>query len=105
MEQLRHPNIIRLYEVVETLAKVHLIMEYAAGGELFTKLSNEGRMTEPEAKFIFAQIISAVEHMVMYKIVCFVIYDIGILVSRLGREIIVIHGLFFFLNLHFYFIS
>lgn len=71
-------------------------MEYAAGGELFTKLSNEGRMTEPEAKFIFAQIISAVEHMVMYKIVCFVIYDIGILLSRLGQEIIVIHGLFVF---------
>ena len=42
-------------------------MEYAAGGELFTKLSNEGRMTEPEAKFIFAQIVSAVEHMVKYN--------------------------------------
>ncbi|XP_029640918.2 serine/threonine-protein kinase NIM1-like isoform X2 [Octopus sinensis] len=69
MEHLRHPNIIRLYEVVETLAKVHLIMEYAPGGELFTKLSNEGRLTEPEAKFIFAQILSAVEHMHSHYII------------------------------------
>ena len=64
MERLHHPNIIRLYEVIETLAKLHIIMEYATGGELFTKISNEGRLTEKEARPLFAQIIAAVEHMV-----------------------------------------
>ncbi|KAI8774057.1 serine/threonine-protein kinase NIM1 [Biomphalaria glabrata] len=63
MERLHHPNIIRLYEVVETLAKLHIIMEYAGGGELFTKISNEGRLPEADAKSIFAQLVSAVEHM------------------------------------------
>ncbi|XP_064625191.1 serine/threonine-protein kinase NIM1-like [Lineus longissimus] len=63
MERLRHPNIIRLYEVVETLAKLHIVMEYASGGELFTKISNEGKMSEKDAKPIFAQVVAALEHM------------------------------------------
>ncbi|XP_025111057.1 serine/threonine-protein kinase NIM1-like isoform X2 [Pomacea canaliculata] len=63
MERLHHPNIIRLYEVVETLAKLHIIMEYAGGGELFTKISNEGKLQESEAKSVFAQVVAAVDHM------------------------------------------
>ncbi|GFN96706.1 serine/threonine-protein kinase nim1 [Plakobranchus ocellatus] len=62
MERLHHPNVIRLYEVVETLAKLHIIMEYAGGGELFTKISNEGRLPEDEAKCLFAQLVAAVDH-------------------------------------------
>lgn len=66
MERLHHPNIIRLYEVVETLAKLHIIMEFAGGGELFAKVSNEGKLPESEARTVFAQIVSAVSHMVSF---------------------------------------
>ncbi|XP_033738884.1 serine/threonine-protein kinase NIM1-like [Pecten maximus] len=69
MEKLHHPNIIRLYEVLETLAKLHIVMEYAGGGELFTKISNEGKMPEQEAKHIFAQVIAGVEHMHKHNII------------------------------------
>ncbi len=31
----RHPNIIHLYEVIETPNEIIMIMEYAQGGELF----------------------------------------------------------------------
>lgn len=63
MEKLHHPNIIRLYEVVETLAKLHIVMEYAGGGELFTRISNEGKLPEPEARHVFSQVVAAIEHM------------------------------------------
>ncbi len=66
MERLHHPNIIRLYEVVETLAKLHMVMEYAGGGELFTKISNEGKLPEAEAKPLYAQVTAALQHMVRF---------------------------------------
>uniref|UniRef100_A0AC35GJ63 Protein kinase domain-containing protein n=1 Tax=Panagrolaimus sp. PS1159 TaxID=55785 RepID=A0AC35GJ63_9BILA len=63
MELLHHPNVIRLFEVIETLSKVYLMMEYAAGGELYTYVHENGKLTEETAKPIFAQLISAVAHL------------------------------------------
>lgn len=31
MEEVHHPSILRLYEVIETLSTQYFVMEYAAG--------------------------------------------------------------------------
>ena len=64
MENLHHPNIIRFYEVIETLSKIFIVMEYACNGELHRKVCCEGKLEESVSKIYFAQIISAVQHMV-----------------------------------------
>jgi len=63
MDSLSHPNLIRLFEVTETVSGIYLMMEYAPGGELFVRLAECGSYTEYEAKPIFAQIASAVQYM------------------------------------------
>ena len=37
----RHPNIIHLYEVIETQTEIIMIMEYAQGGELFDMICRD----------------------------------------------------------------
>ncbi|KAJ0644931.1 putative protein kinase CAMK-OST1L family [Helianthus annuus] len=59
---LRHPNIIRFREVVLTPTHLAIFMEYAAGGELFERISTAGRFSEDEARYFFQQLISGVHY-------------------------------------------
>ncbi|KAJ0490329.1 putative protein kinase CAMK-CAMKL-CHK1 family [Helianthus annuus] len=58
MRRLNHPNILKLHEVLATKTKIYLVMELAAGGELFTQLARRGRMKESTARRFFQQIVS-----------------------------------------------
>ncbi|MBA0651583.1 hypothetical protein Goklo_018896, partial [Gossypium klotzschianum] len=59
MRRLRHPNIVKLIEVLATKTKVYFVMEFAKGGELFTRISR-GRFSEDLSRRYFQQLISAV---------------------------------------------
>ncbi|XP_017065873.1 serine/threonine-protein kinase par-1 [Drosophila eugracilis] len=62
MKRLKHPHIIKLYQVMETKNMIYIVSEYASQGEIFDYIAKYGRMSESAARYKFWQIISAVEY-------------------------------------------
>ena len=62
LKLIRHPNIIQLYEIIETPLKLYLIMEYASGGELFDYIVKHNNLPERESCAIFHEIIAGIEY-------------------------------------------
>ncbi|KAL8201795.1 hypothetical protein R6Q57_010942 [Mikania cordata] len=61
MKLIKHPNVVRLYEVMGSKTKIYMVFEYVTGGELFDKIVKLGRMRENEARKYFQQLINAVD--------------------------------------------
>ncbi|GJW95462.1 CBL-interacting serine/threonine-protein kinase 14-like protein [Tanacetum coccineum] len=59
MRRLRHPNIVRLHEVLANQKKIYFVLEYAKSGELFSKVSRS-RFSEDLSRRYFQQLISAI---------------------------------------------
>ena len=68
LKLLRHPHIVKLYEVITTPSDIIMVIEYA-GGELFQYIVDRGKMSENEARRFFQQIICAIEYCHRHKIV------------------------------------
>ncbi|XP_054726106.1 mucin-2 isoform X6 [Anastrepha obliqua] len=68
MSSVQHPNIIHIYEVFENREKMVLVMEFAAGGELYDYLSERKVLSEEEARRIFRQVATAVYYCHKHKI-------------------------------------
>lgn len=62
MKMLRHPNIVRLYELIETPSHLFIIMEYASGGEVMDFIVAHGRLRERDACKFFAQTAFALQY-------------------------------------------
>ncbi|XP_022862784.1 CBL-interacting serine/threonine-protein kinase 23-like [Olea europaea var. sylvestris] len=62
MKLIRHPNVIRMYEVMASKTKIYIVMEFVTGGELFDKIATKGRLKEDEARKFFQQLINAVDY-------------------------------------------
>lgn len=69
LQLFSHPNICRLYEVISTPSDMYLIMEYVEGGELYDYIVQKGRVRESEARYIFQQIVCAIEYCHHFRVV------------------------------------
>nr|XP_058913550.1 serine/threonine-protein kinase MARK2-like [Kogia breviceps] len=62
MKALDHPNIVKLLGVTDTEEAMFIIMEYVSGGDMCNYLDTHGRMTEAQARGLFQQLVSALQH-------------------------------------------
>ncbi|XP_020595061.1 CBL-interacting serine/threonine-protein kinase 11-like [Phalaenopsis equestris] len=62
LRRLRHPNIIRIHEVLASRTKIHFVLDLAMGGDLFSRIASFGRLTEHLSRRYFRQLISAVAY-------------------------------------------
>jgi calcium/calmodulin-dependent protein kinase I len=58
-----HDNIIQLRGCYADDSNFYLVMELAAGGELYEKLCREGMLTESTAKLVMQQVLQAVSYL------------------------------------------
>lgn len=63
LEAIDHPLIVRLLGAAQDTDCIHLVMEFAGGGEMFGHLRREGRFSESRARFYASEIACAISHL------------------------------------------
>jgi len=64
LKKLSHPNIVKLYEVIDSTKKLYLIMEYVKGQTLssYLKSKKDNKLSESEIKLLFKQILCGIQY-------------------------------------------
>lgn len=69
LQNVNHPNIVKLYDYFETSNEVYIIMEYIKGGTLMDFISkNKGHITEEQSKEIIYYALKAIEYLHTFNI-------------------------------------
>ncbi|SPP74668.1 SNF-related serine/threonine-protein kinase [Drosophila guanche] len=63
MKLVQHPNVVRLYEVIDTQTKLYLVLELGDGGDLYDYImKHEAGLSEELARKYFRQILRAITY-------------------------------------------
>lgn len=63
MKLVQHPNVVRLYEVIDTQTKLYLVLELGDGGDLYDYImKHDGGLNEDLARKYFCQILRAITY-------------------------------------------
>ncbi len=63
MKLVQHPNVVRLYEVIDTPTKLYLILELGDGGDMYDYIMKHSEgLDESKARAYFRQIVRAVKY-------------------------------------------
>lgn len=63
MQQLDHPNIIKVLDTYQSAYAVFIVMELLRGGDLFDRIVERGKYTEDTARKLMVNLLSAVEYL------------------------------------------
>lgn len=61
LRTITHPNIIRLYEAIETDERIYLVLEYCEGGDLGEYIHRHGRVSEDIARHFMKQLAAGLQ--------------------------------------------
>jgi serine/threonine protein kinase len=59
---LQQHRVWSIRQVLASKTKIYLVLEYVSGGELFSKILNQGRLREDQSRKYFQQLIDAVDY-------------------------------------------
>lgn len=59
---LKHPNLIRFLQAIETTHRVYIIMEYAENGSLLDIIRHDAYIDETRSRKWFIQLVSAIQY-------------------------------------------
>ncbi|XP_065291561.1 testis-specific serine/threonine-protein kinase 1-like [Dermacentor albipictus] len=63
LPRIEHPNIVKVYRILQAREKVFIIMELAEHGDLLDHIRNHGRISEDRARRYFGQLASALNYL------------------------------------------
>ncbi|KAM9293823.1 ribosomal protein S6 kinase alpha-5 isoform 4-T4 [Gastrophryne carolinensis] len=94
LEHIRQsPFLVTLHYAFQTDTKLHLILDYINGGELFTHLSQREKFTESEVRIYIGEIVLALEHLHKLGIIYRDIKLENILLDSSGHVVLTDFGL------------
>ncbi|XP_069807148.1 ribosomal protein S6 kinase alpha-5 [Dendropsophus ebraccatus] len=94
LEHIRQsPFLVTLHYAFQTDTKLHLILDYINGGELFTHLSQREKFTESEVQIYIGEIVLALEHLHKLGIIYRDIKLENILLDSSGHVVLTDFGL------------
>lgn len=62
LKLLKHPNVVRLHEVLASKTKIYMVLEFVTGGDLFDRISSKGKLSEAAGRKLFQQLIDGVSY-------------------------------------------
>ena len=68
MKNMYHNNIVHLYQVIENLKELFIVMEYISGKELFDYIIHKKHLDELESCKFYQQILSGIEYLGKTKV-------------------------------------
>uniref|UniRef100_A0A182JZG7 Protein kinase domain-containing protein n=1 Tax=Anopheles christyi TaxID=43041 RepID=A0A182JZG7_9DIPT len=63
MQKLDHPCVIRMFQFMDDVGSISMVLEYMQGGDLLTRIMDNGFLPENTAKFYFYQLCHAIYYL------------------------------------------